>query len=326
MDEMTQLRGLRADAPVPDRAALAPGRRRLTEAIAGGGRRTFLQRLRGDWRIASLGAVVAITAAALFLTQAVDLSASRPSGPAAVAGEPDLSSPAAALNQAADHLEQQKAPPEPRADQWIYTVEVFKRPRIAETEVIGQPDSTTPDWKPYAEPGAEEDPTDGTGSPRETYRAAESLPDSPAALLEKVRALYPAFDTERGRKESDDARTFRGLSALIESYPLSPAARARVYRALATVPGVGVTDQLVRDAAGREAIAVTFTEPGGHERRELLLSPSDYSYAGTRSVVTEDHEVKELGMVSRMTAGDVTDDRARTAAAVVDAQGETPRA
>lgn len=36
MDEMTQLRELRADAPVPDRPALAPGRERLTDAIAAG--------------------------------------------------------------------------------------------------------------------------------------------------------------------------------------------------------------------------------------------------------------------------------------------------
>ncbi|MGP3632932.1 CU044_5270 family protein, partial [Streptomyces sp. 24-1644] len=37
MDEMTRLRELRADAPVPDRATLAPGRLRLTEAMAAGG-------------------------------------------------------------------------------------------------------------------------------------------------------------------------------------------------------------------------------------------------------------------------------------------------
>lgn len=92
MDEMTRLRELRADAPVPHRAALAPGRKRLTDSIEGGSRRTF--RLRADWRIASLGAVVAITAAALFVTQIVDTSDPRQSGPATVAGDLDLSSPA----------------------------------------------------------------------------------------------------------------------------------------------------------------------------------------------------------------------------------------
>ncbi|MEI5035672.1 CU044_5270 family protein [Streptomyces sp. S1A(2023)] len=173
-------------------------------------------------------------------------------------------------------------------------------------------------------PEMEKDPADDAWSSRETYRAAESLPDDPAALLAEVRALYPAFDTERGRGESSTARTFRGLSTLIESYPLSPAARARLYRALGTVPGVGITDHLVRDAAGRKAIAVTYEEPGSHERQELLLSPSDYSYAGTRHVVTEDHDLNELGFVTRMTAGDITLDRARTAAAVVDARGEKP--
>lgn len=122
MDELTQLRELRADAPVPDRAALAPGRALLTDAIAGRSRRT--RRLRADWRIASLGAVVAITAAALFITQIVDATAPRHGHLAARTHGPDLSSPAAALGQAANFLERQKTPPEPRPDQWVYLREV----------------------------------------------------------------------------------------------------------------------------------------------------------------------------------------------------------
>lgn len=320
MDEMTQLRELRADAPVPDRAALAPGRARLTDAIAGRNRRA--RKLWADWRVASLGAAATITAAALIITQVVDTS----SNPDTLAHNLDLSGPTVTLNRAADFLEEKKAPPEPRTGQWIYTVNVTGRPELASTENIADPDNG-PDtsWTPYADPEMEKDPADDAWSSRETYRAAESLPDDPAALLAEVRALYPAFDTERGREESSTARTFRGLSTLIESYPLSPAARARIYRALGTVPGVGITDHLVRDAADRKAIAVTYEEPGSHERQELLLSPSDYSYAGTRHVVTEDHDLKELGFVTRMTAGDITLDRARTAAAVVDARGEVPQ-
>ncbi|MFH9606320.1 CU044_5270 family protein [Streptomyces sp. NPDC017448] len=320
MDELTLLRELRADAPVPDRAALAPGRALLTDAIADRSRRT--RRLRADWRVASLGAAAAITAAALIVTQVVDTS----SDPDALADNLDLSGPAVTLNRAADFVEGEEAPPEPRADQWVYTVALSAKPELAATENIADPD-TGPEtsWAPYADPEMEKDPADDSWSARETYRAAESLPDDPASLLAEVRALYPAFDTERGRGESGTARTFRGLSTLIESYPLPPAARARIYRALGTVPGVRVTDHLVRDAAGRRAIAVTYEEPGSHERQELLLSPSDYSYAGTRHVVTEDHDVKELGFVSRMTAGDITLDRARLTAAVVGARGETPQ-
>ncbi|WP_404952106.1 CU044_5270 family protein [Streptomyces sp. ARC12] len=319
MDELTQLRELRADAPVPDRAALAPGRALLTDAIAGRSRRT--RRLRADWRIASLGAAAAITAAALIITQVVDTS----SNPDTLANNLDLSGPTVTLNRAADFLEEREAPPEPRAGQWIYAVNMFAKPELAATENIADPDnSPEPSWTPYADPEMEKDPADDAWSSRETYHAAEGLPDDPAALLAEVRALYPAFDTERGREESSTARTFRGLSTLIESYPLSPAARARIYRALGTVPGVRVTDHLVRDAAGRKAIAVTYEEPGSHERQELLLSPSDYTYAGTRHVVTEDHELNEQGFVAKMTAGDITLDRARTAAAVVDARGEVP--
>ncbi|MFC8658550.1 hypothetical protein ACFUCT_25600 [Streptomyces parvus] len=40
--------------------------------------------------------------------------------------------------------------------------------------------------------------------------------------------------------------------------------------------------------------------------------------------MTEDHELNELGFVTRMTAVDITLDSARTAAAVVDAKGQKP--
>ncbi|MFF1835228.1 hypothetical protein ACFVXE_13620, partial [Streptomyces sp. NPDC058231] len=116
MDDMTQLREMRADAPVPDRAALAPGRQRLTDAVAGGRRGL---RLRADWRVASIGAAAAITAAALLTTQ---IGGGPGSSHGATAASPlSLHSPAEVLNRAADALEKQEAPAEPRPDQWIYT-------------------------------------------------------------------------------------------------------------------------------------------------------------------------------------------------------------
>ena len=39
MDEMTEVRALRAEAPVPDRARLAAGRALLTDAVRAGERR-----------------------------------------------------------------------------------------------------------------------------------------------------------------------------------------------------------------------------------------------------------------------------------------------
>ncbi|WP_405665009.1 CU044_5270 family protein [Streptomyces sp. NBC_01166] len=323
MDEMTQLRELRAGAPAPDRSALAPGRQRLTDAIAG---KRQGRRLRADWRIASLGAAVAVTVAALLGTQLLDASDPRSTGPATVAGDLDLSGPAQTLGRAADFLEDLTPPPEPRDDQWIYTRQVIGQPEPATGDAQRGKVQYDPDsWTPYGNAAAEKDGSDDDRSARQIYRAANALPADPAALLAEVRDLYPSgADTP----ESEGAQTFRGLGVLMESYPLAPAALARIYRAMATVPGVEITDHLVEDAAGREAIAVTREEEGTHQRRELLLSPYDYSYAGLRFVVAEDHEMKlpegTEGIDPKLTAGDITLTEARTAAAVVDAEGDKP--
>ncbi|MER6597624.1 CU044_5270 family protein [Streptomyces parvus] len=332
MDEMTQLRELRADAPVPDRATLAPGRKRLTDAIGGRSRRTL--RLRADWRIASLGAVVAITAAALFVTQIVDTSDPRQSGPATVAGDLDLSSPAAALGEAADFLERQEVPPEPRSDQWIYTREVDAASDNAKA-LEEMPDEVAnrllpmfePDqWVRYDDKAAENDESDTDyRTARESYRIAAGLPEDPEALLAELRKVFPTGDGSNGPREDKDAHSFRALTVLLQSYPLPPDALARIYRAMATVKGVGVTDHLIRDASGRQVIAVTRAYDA-NTRSEILLDPVDYSYAGERDVVIKAHEVTgpEGTEPIRYKRGDILMDVARTRAAVVDAKGQKP--
>ncbi|MEI7033012.1 CU044_5270 family protein [Streptomyces pratensis] len=333
MDEMTRLRELRADAPVPDRAALAPGRKRLTDAIAGEGRRAF--RLRAHWRVASLGAAAAITAAVLVLTQAVGGPPPRPAGPATVAGDLDLSGPAAALNRAAEHLELLEVPPEPRPDQWIYVREVHgqpDRPTLPDGSEFpvsfggGEPDS----WVPYDDEAAADDTSDTDyRTARESYRIAAALPDDPKALLSELREAFPTGDGTNGEAEGEDEHTFRAASVLLGSYPLPPDALARIYRALATVGGVDVTDHLVKDAAGREVIAVTREHDEQPTRREILIDPVGYGYAGTRDVVTEEHALTVPGGLSTEPSpvhhpGDVLYSVARTHAAVVDAKGEKP--
>ncbi|MEV7653356.1 CU044_5270 family protein [Streptomyces anulatus] len=332
MDEMTQLRELRADAPVPDRAALAPGRALLTDAIAGRSRRT--RRLRADWRIASLGAAAAITAAALVMTQVVDTSSPRPSAPATVAGDLDLSSPEAALGRAADFLDRQEVPPEPRADQWIYLREVGGEP-AQPTRKDGSDSGTKfsmekpdPDsWIPYDDKAAENDASDTDyRTARESYEIAADLPEDPEALLAELRRIFPTGSGPDGPPEAKDEHSFRALSVLLESYPIPPDALARVYRAMATVDGVEVTGHLIRDASGRQVIAVTREYDGQDVRREILIDPVDYSYAGQRDVVTRTHEIPGPGSLEPMVyqRGDILIDTARTRAAVVDAKGQKP--
>ncbi|MEV1088398.1 CU044_5270 family protein [Streptomyces microflavus] len=337
MDEMTRLRELRADAPVPDRAGLAPGRERLTDAIAGKDRRrTFALRLRPmlrDWRVTSLGAVVAVTAAALVITQVVGTSAPAPSAPATVVGDLDLSSPAAALNRAADHLERQEVPPEPRADQWIYIREVDgwqeqQWEELPEKVRKKTPMTYSPDqWVPYDDKAAENDASDTDyRTARESYRIAAALPEDPEALLARLREVFPTGNGPDGAPEAKDEHSFRALAVLLESYPIPPDALARIYRAMATVGGVKVTDHLIRDASGREVIAVTRKYDESDSRREILIDPVDYSYAGNRDVVTRTHEVPAPEGLAPIVQkrGEVLIDIARTHAAVVDRKGQKP--
>ncbi|MEV7233293.1 CU044_5270 family protein [Streptomyces sp. NPDC051020] len=332
MDEMTRLRELRADAPVPDRAALAPGRQRLTDSLAGG-RRT--RRLRADWRIASIGAAAAITAAALLTTQ---IGADGPTHGATAAAPLTLDSPAEVLNRAADELAKQQAAPEPRDDQWIYTrTKIAQQEPKADSAAAGRSDSAAagrfsydPDsWVPYDNSAAAKNGKDSDyRTARQVYRAADELPDDPARLLAKVRSFYPTGHTAESPPEAEAQHSFRAMGLMVEAYPIAPDALARIYRALATVPGVKVTGHLVKDAAGRDAIAITRKEDGSHDQREILISPRDYSYAGMRFVAAEDYEMKApAGMkvpTEKYKAGEVLTSEARIRAAVVDAKGQKP--
>ncbi|CAM5625429.1 hypothetical protein SCYAM73S_06872 [Streptomyces cyaneofuscatus] len=111
----------------------------------------------------------------------------------------------------------------------------------------------------------------------------------------------------------------------MQSYPLPPDALARIYRALATIQGIGVTDHLIRDACGRQVIAVTRAYDR-NTRSEIFIDPVDYSYAGQRDVVTRTHEVTGPEGIEPIAhqRGDILLDVARTRAAVVDAKGQKP--
>ncbi|MFH8514892.1 CU044_5270 family protein [Streptomyces gelaticus] len=328
MDEMTQLREFRADAPVPDRRALAPGRQRLTDAAASGRR---VRRLRADWRVAAAGAAAAITVAAVLGTQLGDAAGPARSGPASTAGTLRLDDPAEVLNRAADALEKQPARPEPRDDQWIYT-------RTAQAASQGDQNGSSlgpatydpASWVPYDNSAAARNGKDSDyRTARQVYRAANALPDDPAQLLAKIRTFYPTGNAAESPPEGKAQHSFRAIGLMAEAYPVAPAALARIYRAMATIPGVRVTDHLVKDAAGREAIAITRKEDGGHEQREILLDPHDFSYVGLRFVVAEDYAYTlSDGKVERQTftfkAGQILSSEARIEAAVVDAKGEKP--
>ncbi|MEO3978618.1 hypothetical protein [Streptomyces sp. CAU 1734] len=345
MDELTRVRELRDHAPHTDRAVLAAGRRGLTDAIAAGGRRRSprwsggaLRRLRSDWRTAALGAATAVTAAAVLIAQFGAAAPVRDRADAAIGGTSGRA--VEVLERAAVTVGRETAVPEPAAGQWIYTSHESgdrARPQTAAGGATAHsvfPVSAPEQWTPYA---GTQDGKDGTRSAQDIYRAALALPaDDPEAFLAGARLLHPAGGrSDAGRSAAGRTpaeRDFRVLGQLIESYPLAPASRAGLYRALATVPGIRAGDEPIRDGAGRMAISIGLATDRGTTWSEILLDPADYSYAGKRMVALQDYAVtlpeaekapkaERAEKVHRYRKGDVLYNEARTGAAVVAAMG-----
>jgi hypothetical protein len=293
MDEMTAVRELRAEAPRPGRGRLVDGRERLLRAARGGRTR----RLRSDWRLAAIGAAVAIAAAAVIVPQVTD-GRGESALPGADPGYTvELGSAKDWLNDAADIVAAGPAVTA-RDGQWIYT----------ETVEI----NTTDDERPgpqtdervtrYDDPAMENGKAGDDHSPREHYAFLKGLPDDPAKVRAKARAFFYATDPSESRTQHE----YRALTAIISrSYVYDPEGLAKVYRALATIPGVRAAD--VQDAAGRDAIAVY--REGGPYRDEMLLDPDTRLYRGFRSLSPD---------------GEVEISTARLTAQVVDGKDDRP--
>ncbi|KOU55352.1 hypothetical protein ADK57_44985 [Streptomyces sp. MMG1533] len=302
MDEMTAVRELRAEAPAAERAPFLAGRDRLLREATG---RTRVRRLRGDWRLMAAATAALITAVALIGTQVVDRG---PDGvqPGARPGYTlELGSAKDLLNDAADAIAAGPAVTA-RDGQWIYV----KTVETNETDDEPGP-QTSEDWWPYADPKMENGKAGDDHSPREEYAFLRSLPDDPAKVRAKARAFFYATD----KSETRPLHEYRALVAVLSrAYAYDPAGLAKVYRALATIPGVQAAE--VEDAAGRSAYALYLRDPLSTYRDEVLLDPATYLYSGYRSVAE--------GGNGEWGKGDVELGGARLATAVVDEKGERP--
>ncbi|MGC0332767.1 hypothetical protein RKD23_005757 [Streptomyces sp. SAI-170] len=302
MDEMTAVRDLRSDAPVAGRPDLVAGRDRLLKEA---GRASRTRRLRSDWRLAALGAAAAITAAALIGTQVVGDGGSgdvRPGSSYAI----ELGSAKDLLNRAADTIAAGPAVTA-RDGQWIYEKTVESNA----TDDVDGPE-TQEGWKKYADPAFENGKEGDDHSPREQYTFLTGLPDDPRQVRAKARAFYYATDPT----ESRVAHEYRALSVVLSrSYPYDPEGLAKVYRALATVPGVQVAE--VTDVLGRDAIALWVKDGNPSAgRQEILLDPVTYLYRGFRLIAGSGEE--------GLRKGDVIISGVREEVAVVDREGQRP--
>lgn len=324
VDEMKDVREFRAGVPTPDRSRLAGGRDRLT-AAAGGGR---ARRLRADWRLAAVGAAAALTAVAVLVSGLGGDGRGGADRAAPAASRAVPGSVTQVMERAASAVERADPLPTPRDDQWVYektfTGDAGSWPKS--TDRGGRKPKPQESWKRFADPRFENGKEGDDRSPREQLRFLNALPDDPAAVLKKARAYYPSGG---GQPESEAEHDARALSVLLEARPMPPRALAKLYRALAAVPGAEVTGHLVRDAAGRDAIAVGHDEKGQKVRREMLIDPRTYQYLGSRWTIVEDYTESFATMGGDIPdrhwkAGDVMMEQALLATAVVDHRGDRP--
>ncbi|MFG2438840.1 CU044_5270 family protein [Streptomyces sp. NPDC048508] len=296
MDEMTEVRELRAHVPVPDRGRLAPGRARLTEAVRARESRRALWRRREFAIVAVVAAVTAVAVAATLLVGGKDTG--RAVQPAATQGVRFKGVSAAEfLRQAADAVQTESDGTVPTAKQWIYTKSVQEpantsNKRVGELENWIRYDGSASAFrlrnhslevtKMHLENGGEGDDR----SPREMYRVLTALPTDGKQTLRALREQDAIADS----KELSQARNdYSEISVLLSADAMPAKGLASLYRALALLPGGEVTDHLVVNAAGRRVIALNYlrgensaTGESIHDR--WLIDPRTYRIVGTQMI------------------------------------------
>ncbi|WP_327426738.1 CU044_5270 family protein [Streptomyces sp. NBC_01236] len=306
MNELSEARALRADAPLPDSDRLAPQRAQLTQAFQREtpGRRTATVRTSLPRRRIVL--VTAAAAGALAVTGGVvaslpdDTPATAPVG----TGRQLLSARASAdtLELAAATVEKLGVT-EPGPKQWVYekgtslgqgepqTSEQWTRwDGTGEARLPGIPRSgDISDFDPnklqvwYGPNQEEKWKKEGYDdrSQRQFYRFLATLPSDPDRMMSAIRKEHAIGDI---KGETTAERDWREIDVLYRSVLIPPNAQAGLFRALAKIPGARV-EKGIKDPIGRAAIGVTvtYTKPSasGHlGKQEIFFDPKTYTYLG----------------------------------------------
>ncbi|NNN32581.1 CU044_5270 family protein [Streptomyces sp. S3(2020)] len=291
MNELSELRDLRADAPLPDGARLAAPRNRLTSA--------FRQQTRAVPRRRTILAGAA-TAGALAVTAGIVVALPEDDTPARK-GPQVLSAGASAeaLELAAATVEKYDGT-EPRPKQWVYvksTAFLQGKPQTSElwtrwdgtgfaqkpgfsVEVGLDPDKMSVWYGPNQEEKLKEEGYDDR-SQRQFYRFLATLPSDPDRMMKRIREEHAIGSIEG---ETPAQRDWREIDVLYRSVLIPPKVQAGLFRALAKIPGARVTTG-VKDPLGRRAIGVSVTWPGrtasgSKGRQEIFFDAKTYGYLG----------------------------------------------
>ena len=272
MDDLTLLREFRAEAPASPPADLWP------RAVRAAGKPHAP--IRRHRRLVLVGA--AATVAAVI-------------GALVVAPGSTPSSAAAVLDRAALAVADAPAPPDPGPQQWVFQSTVHL------DAATGKPGThISYGWSRMDGELAANRMPDGhllvqgieswpLGTPAQWYDVAAALPEQPADVIQYLRddPLYESRGASQADRDFDEV-----TQALTAETFIPPASRARLYLALATIPGVGVDENAAPDLAGRPVLSITYTGDlslgRAGDRWELLLDPSSYDVLGLRGTAGSD--------------------------------------
>ncbi len=163
----------------------------------------------------------------------------------------------------------------------------------------------------------------GNFTPQEAWDAAAALPAAPADLLSALR--HSELADPEGTSEA--ALDYDAVLDVLGHQPLPAQAQANLFRALATIPGVGVDEDPEPDLLGRPVVSVTFAGETDdwdiRSRWELLLDPDTFAYMGERATALEpgrtpDHAAQDVDVET----GDVWYNRAVVGPVAVDRPGQ----
>ncbi|MFG2357531.1 CU044_5270 family protein [Streptomyces sp. NPDC048521] len=144
-----------------------------------------------------------------------------------------------------------------------------------------------------------------------SYDYLKTLPTDPDALLKKI------YKETKGKGNSPDQQAFTTVGDLLDEQLAPAKLNAALYRAAAKIPGVVVVEH-VKDAAGREGIALAHVDQQSGDRTEWIFDRRTYAYLGSRAV-----QVKQADGIK---PGTVLENTAVLERAVVDAQKQRPGA
>ncbi|MEU3784362.1 hypothetical protein [Streptomyces sp900129855] len=300
MDEMTPVRGLRADAPVPDHARLTPARQRLLAEIAGP------RRDRSGWRLKTLGAVAAVVAVASLSTVTLRADHSAPAKPAprpnqwvyqhvrvdgwqcAYAKSGGEYSEIGVLDLYPGHGRACNATPTTSrsSDRWVrYDGDVFAGP--------GSGGQGTDDVRTAAALGP---PARRMLAPQDMDALVATLPDDPDAALRTIlKKSVPSRSTSAGRLTQAQRDFDEILEVLSGSTDLPPDKARTIYRIIMSLDEV-TKPVKVTDGADRTVLVIGVDgnfRDYSYQRNgiQVLLDPETYAYRGVRWVAGLDYYV-----------------------------------